>query len=171
MSQAPEEPLDAPQLADAAAIVERRYRIAGFTRLADRVASADGEAEARLEFDGGSGVPTARLRVRAQLVLICQRCLRPLRQTVESTSQLAFVEQDAVAVPAGHEAVSGDARRIDLASLVEDELLLALPLVAIHGRDEDCAAPKLPADARHETPPPSPASRRPFAGLKDLLKH
>jgi uncharacterized metal-binding protein YceD (DUF177 family) len=71
-------------------------------------------------------------------------------------------------VPAGHEAITGDPKRVDLAGLVEDELLLALPVIARHAPDADC---RLPADVAPAGEPRAPGMRRPFAGLKDLLKH
>jgi uncharacterized metal-binding protein YceD (DUF177 family) len=49
---------------------------------------------------------------------------------------------------------------------VEDELLLALPLISRHAAGEACELPQAQAarTAGRDT-------RRPFAGLKDLLKN
>jgi uncharacterized protein len=64
--------------------------------------------------------------------------------------------------------VTTDPRAVDLHALVEDELLLSLPLVPRH-EAEDCgpralaAGPDEEDDARETT--------RPFAGLRELLKH
>ena len=107
--------------------------------------------------------------VQASVLLTCQRCLGPLRRVLESTSRLAFVASDEVPVPAEREAVACDPHRLDLAALVEDELLLALPLIARHAPGEACTLPDAAA-AQVVTDEPG-ATRRPFAGLKDLLKH
>ncbi len=65
----------------------------------------------------------------------------------------------------------GDPRRVDLAGLVEDELLLSLPLIAVHVGGESCL-PQAPQALGAEDEAPAPQEmRRPFAGLKDLLKH
>jgi len=171
MSRAPKEPLDALNLAAAATVVERDYCLANFVRLAERLAAPGGAAHARMVFRSVDGLPTAELQVRAPAVLICQRCLGPMRQTLESTSKLVFVVSEDAAVPEDHEAIAGDPRRVDIAELVEDELLLSLPLVATHGAGDDCATPgpRVPGDAVAE--PSAQELRRPFAGLKELLKH
>jgi uncharacterized metal-binding protein YceD (DUF177 family) len=56
-----------------------------------------------------------------------------------------------------------------LAALVEDELLLALPIIPQHEAGEVCALPA----GEGESPDAADTAemRRPFAGLKDLLKH
>lgn len=145
--------------------------LADFPRLADRLAASDGVAQARLALHSTGGVPTGELKVRTELWLTCQRCLRPMSQALESTSQFAFVEREDAAAPAGHEAIPGDPRRVDLAALVEDELLLSLPLIPRHGDESQCAAelPRPTGDA--DMGPPQQEMRRPFAGLKELLKH
>ncbi|MGH8242276.1 MAG: YceD family protein [Steroidobacteraceae bacterium] len=160
-------PLNALGLAATGAVVERQYPIGGFARLADRLADASGSAQVRLELALFDGTPVGRLELRAPVSLICQRCLGPLRRELVSESRLAFVAGDDAEVPAEYEAVAGDARRIDLAALVEDELLLSLPLIVQHAPEEDCS----PQGAVAESRPVAPEMRRPFAGLKDLLKH
>lgn len=170
MSSAPDELLDALRLAPESAVVERSYPLGRFMRLADRLATTAGEARARLAFQDVGGVPTGVLQLRAGVMLNCQRCLGPVRRTLESKSQLAFVPSEDAPVPADHETIAGDPERIDLATLVEDELLLSLPLVATHGADEECEA-AVPGAAGEGKEPRVPAKRRPFAGLKDLLKH
>ena len=79
-----------------------------------------------------------------------------------------FAEQDAPELPEGYEAVGGDPRKLDLAALVEDELLLGLPIIPQHEAGEAC---ELPAAVAAAPEAGAPEMRRPFAGLKDLLKH
>ena len=171
MSRVPQEPLDALNLAAAATVVEREFRLAEFARLVDRLAAPEGAAEVRMAFRSAAGVPTGELRVHALAMLTCQRCLGPMRRTLESTAQLAFVAREDAPVPADHEAIAGDPRRVNLMALVEDELLLSLPLIAVHGADEECMAPGLQAARDTSSGPPAKEMRRPFAGLKELLKH
>jgi len=170
MSSAPDQLLDALRLAPEEAVVERSYPLVRFTRLTDRLATSAGEARARLAFKVVGGVPTGVLRLRAEVVLDCQRCLGPVRRILESTSLLAFVQSEDAPVPADHDTIAGDPERIDLATLVEDELLLSLPLVPAHRADEDCRA-AIPDAADEGKEARLPEKRRPFAGLKDLLKH
>ena len=55
--------------------------------------------------------------------------------------------------------------RISLAELVEEELLLALPLAPMHGEGQGCSVK--PAA---ESGPASEPKQRPFAGLRELMK-
>ncbi|MGQ0429056.1 MAG: YceD family protein [Gammaproteobacteria bacterium] len=164
--------LDAERAAAAGSVLEREYRIADFVRLADRLARPQGTASVRMVLALVDGIATAELQVRATAELTCQRCLRPLRRVLQSESQLAFVASEDSTVPEGREAIAGDTRCVDLASLVEDELLLALPLIARHAASEACELPasaQWPAAAEAEHA--GQAMRRPFAELKDLMKH
>ena len=163
----PDRPLDALGLARSATRVEREYEVAGFARLSDRLAEPEGRAKARAEFGVEGSWPVVRLAVEADVVLTCQRCLRPMRRRIESGSRLVFAEEGVPELPEGYEPLGGDPRKLDIAVLVEDELLLALPIIPQHGEGEACELPHSGAgeDAA------AGEMRRPFAGLKDLLKH
>jgi DUF177 domain-containing protein len=167
MPTPPDRPLDAQGLARGGATVERDYPIAGFMRLRDRLAEATGNAAARAEFALQNGFATARLTVEAEVALTCQRCLGPVRRRLESASRLVFAPEETPELPPDHEAIGGDPLRLDLAALVEDELILSLPLIAQHASTEACTAPRVATKPQEE----APEMRRPFAGLKDLLKH
>ena len=166
-----EQPLDVLDLAAVGRVVERQFPIADFGRLGDRLAEPGGSAQVRLEFGMIDGTPAAVLRLQAGVTIECQRCLRPVRRTVESESRLAFVAREDATLPAEHEPVVGDPRRVDLAALVEEELLLAVPLFARHAPDEECGWPAQAGSRKSEPAPAAQEMRLPFAGLKDLMKH
>ncbi len=167
MSTPPDRPLDALGLARSAARIERDFDVAGFARLGDRLADPSGRAKARAEFGLEGSWPVVRLAVEADVALNCQRCLRAMRRKIESASRLVFAEEGAPELPDGYEPVGGDPRKLDLAALVEDELLLALPIIPQHGEGEACELPHGGADGEAA----AGDMRRPFAGLRDLLKH
>ncbi len=169
MSAASDRPLDALGLARNAALVEKEFPVAGFVRLRDRLAEPTGVARARAGFYVAGRWPAALLAVQADVVLTCQRCLGPVRRRLESSSQLVFAEEGAPELPDGHEAVGGDPRKQDLAALVEDELLLALPLIPVHEAGEACGLAAVGTQAAGDAQ--DSEMRRPFAGLKELLKH
>jgi uncharacterized protein len=171
MSMPPDRPLDALGLARSAARVEREFQVAAFERLGDRLAEPAGTAKARAEFGLQGHWPVVRLAVTADLVLTCQRCLGPMQQTLSLESNLVFAEEGAPELPGGFEAIGGDPRKLDLAALVEDELLLGLPLIPHHEAGETCGLAAAPAGLTNEPAAETPEMRRPFAGLKDLLKH
>lgn len=167
MSTPPDRPLDAQGLARSGTTVERDYPITEFARLRDRLAEVTGSARVRAEFALQGGFATAQLAVEAEVVLTCQRCLGPVSRRLESASPLVFAPEDTPELPPDHEAIGVDPLRLDLAALVEDELILSLPLIAQHASTEACNAPGVATKPLDE----APEMRRPFAGLKDLLKH
>lgn len=68
----------------------------------------------------------------------CQRCLEVFQRPVEASSQLAVVETDeqAAELPEGLEPLLATTE-VDLWAVVEDELVLALPVYSYH-EDETC---------------------------------
>lgn len=169
MSTPPDRPLDVLGLARDRALVEREFPIAGFARLRDRLAEPTGQARARAQFGLAGEWPIVQLALEADVVMSCQRCLKPVRRRVASQSQLVFAPEDAPELPGDYEAIGGDPRMVDFAALVEDELLLGLPLIPRHEADEKCTPPGGGEIVNGETQ--ATEMRRPFAGLRDLLKH
>lgn len=103
-----------------------------------------------------------RLQARADVWLQCQRCLQPLRQALEIDRRIRFVRGEAQAEALDAESeddVLALTRWLDLRELVEDELLLALPLVPRH----DACTPPAKADDGSDTP-----AENPFAALASL---
>lgn len=81
--------------------------------------------------------PEVRLHLRGTttLALTCQRCLEPVEATVTFDRDFLFVttESEAAALDAdSEEDVLVLGRAFDLLELVEDELLLEVPLVPMH---------------------------------------
>jgi uncharacterized protein len=87
------------------------------------------------------------------LALQCQRCLAPLDVNVAMTRRFRFVAGEAAAAQLDAESeedVLALTRALDLQELVEDELLLALPLVPMHAQCPE-PLPKPKADSEGET--------------------
>ena len=170
MPAAPADKVDVEVLATEGASFERRYDLDRFARLADVIAAPGGEAVARFRFlHLAEDVPGCELSVEAEASLRCERCLEIFRQPLRSQARLAFVagEADEGRVPDDCEAVTLGPDRASLSELVEDELLLSLPVVPLHGEGTACAAERAVAagDAAGTA-----ETHRPFAGLKELLK-
>jgi uncharacterized protein len=99
---------------------------------------------------------------------VCQRCLKPMRHAVTGHARIALVVSEAEAdrVPPEFEPVHAPAGRIRLRDLVEEEVLLGLPLVPLHDDQRECApaAPLAPeADIAN-------SMQTPFERLSELLK-
>ncbi len=90
------------------------------------------------------GKPFLRLAVRGQVVLACQRCLEPLVHDVALGAQLflARSEQEANELPLDDDEFDFIVAtpEVDVEALVEEEVLLGLPLVPKHARCVDEAA-------------------------------
>jgi uncharacterized protein len=114
----------------------------------------------------GSGVQTwLHLEANARLELVCQRCLQPVAMPIAAQRSFMFVHGEARAAELdeqSEEDVLALTRDLDLRDLVEDELLLSLPLVPKH---EQCDQPLLQAATDAESPVERP---HPFAALASL---
>jgi uncharacterized protein len=154
--------LDIGPLADARADIDFSIPLKEFPRVVPLLAAPDGEARGRVDFSREGRIAVAKVSVNAQVTLLCQRCLAPLKWPVDSTGRAALVatHAEAARVPETLETVLAPEYRISLRDLVEEELLLALPLVPRH-QDDECAGER--ASTPDET-------HRPFGQLGELLK-
>ena len=122
-----------------------------------------------LELVGGtdeSGQPLLTGWVRGDLELRCERCGEGMRFEFDVPLVLALVGDDATAaaVASRYDPVLVTGEHMALVDLIEDEVLLALPLVATHPEAECHGAKVFSAE-----PEFSPQTQRPFASLADLL--
>jgi len=79
--------------------------------------------------------PWLHLTVETSVPQICQRCLGPVDVAVQVDREFRFVESEAVAEQQDEECDEDllvTSREFDLAALIEDEVLMALPLVPRH---------------------------------------
>lgn len=115
------------------------------------------------------GVDQIWLDVQAllQLPMQCQRCLGAVLQTVQAERSFRFVADEATAAALDNEAeedILVISRDLDALALVEDELILSLPLVPLH---EMCpqAVPMSAVDPAFEEVAKRPKPFEVLAGL------
>lgn len=118
---------------------------------------------------GAKGEPEVWLHLVADAVipLTCQRCLTPVDVPLQVDQRFRFVADEATAEAEDDEAdedVLALTPEFDLPTLVEDELLMALPIVPRHDRCQP-AAPLATADLGAHQVPQKP---NPFAVLATL---
>lgn len=128
-----------------------RLPLSALPRLRSSLAADDGSVEFDLEF-GKDEIGVARLRVRAEaaLPLTCQRTLEVFALPVHVDTRLGLIarEEDEAALPGGYEPLLVGDGALNLADVVEDELILALPVVPVkpgvepsvhawHGTEQD----------------------------------
>lgn len=138
-------------------------------RLGESVLNLAGEAQVSLSGDvDRSRNKLIRGHVTANLSLECQRCVQEMILSVDRSFTLVLVSEDAEeALSEEFEPLLCDGSMLLTADVVEDELILALPLIPRH--EYDCGFK--PAETRQETKPVETAeTQKPFAGLADLIK-
>lgn len=112
--------------------------------------------------------------LRAEVILECQRCMKPMAQTLTSDFRLGLVTSDeqALQLPNELEPFQTDNVDADLWSMVEDELLLVLPSFPLHERS-DCQATEILESFERDLEAPEPEAEKrknPFDVLADLKK-
>ncbi|MDI6955681.1 23S rRNA accumulation protein YceD [Pantoea sp. Pa-EAmG] len=131
-------------------------------RLAETVVSVDSDVECTMSF----AIDNQRLAVlegtaETQVTLSCQRCNQSFSHHVHVSYCFSPVSSDeqAEALPEAYEPVDiNDFGEIDLLAVIEDELILALPVVPVHDSehcevsDADMVFGKLPAEAEKPNP-------------------
>jgi len=172
------EVLDAWRMVTARRGFEGRLPLSSMHRLRDALAGDEdgapagevpgGDVHFRLEFDRDAlQVPYVELRIDAQLPLQCQRSLQRFLLPVSVVQRLGLIrdEVDEAALPPGYEALllpaDGELRPADL---VEDELILAVPVVPVSPGSESVER-DWPVQADEET------RANPFSALAALKKN
>ena len=113
--------------------------LADLDRLAPLLTSTEGEAAFALAFDTDSeGRPTVAVSVRASLPVQCQRCLGTVIQEVDARSSLVVVAgpDEAARLEDDVDPLLVGDDRLALRSLLEDELILAIPAAPTHPPEE-----------------------------------
>ena len=132
--------IDSLDFARNAGTLRGKIAVADMPRLQDALYSDEGVLEYALS--GGtneSGKPALRCEVTGELQLRCQRCLGAYMHPFVVRTSLVLVEDEAQLAESDNEmdsdAIVADPK-MDVLALVEDEVLLALPLAPMHSLSE-----------------------------------
>jgi uncharacterized protein len=126
-------------LAERGAVLEGTIDLVRFSRLKGLLNSSAGSARARIAFRRSQDdVLLVELECEADLELICQHCLDPLRHEVRERVGFAVAETEGslAQLPEGMESIALNGERFQPATVIEDELIVSLPLVPRHGDDK-----------------------------------
>ena len=156
--------------------------VAGMTRLGDGLRPPADATATQVEWsaDGLWSQPLGdqpqirlRLRARATVWLTCQRCLQPVALPLEVDRLVRFARDEDEAARLDEEDDDEDVlampRALDLLALLEDELILAMPIVPRH----DACPQALPWSGEPSVPlgaVPEAPQEHPFAALKRLKR-
>lgn len=133
-----------------ARVVRGEVPVALLERLAAITVKTDDRLEAEFAFgQDASGQAFLRGRIAGTLKMQCQRCLEAMDYPVALTVSLALVrtEEDGERLPAEYEPLLVSGPTLSLYGVLEDEIILALPIVAMHEGD-NC-----PVEANYSTVP------------------
>ncbi len=173
MKDRPQDPraLDVAAFCKQAGTLSGEWPLAALDRLAASFAApSDGAARwsaagSLRPVAGGQAEVWLALQARAEVPLLCQRCLQPMTEALDVSRHFRFVRSEDEAAELDEESeddVLALPARLDLLALVEDELILALPIVPRHG---ECPQPLvMPMAELDEEPAPNPFAA--LAGLK-----
>jgi uncharacterized protein len=178
MSPGPADQVNAQELASRAALVERTFGLDQLPRVQDAGGLPGTRVAAGLRFGTDEGRTTIDVHVTGVAVVPCQRCLRACECALDDSSRVVVVRDDAEEVPGGCEPFVAVPEHLSLAALVEEQVLLALPLVPMHEAGEGgCSAadvvPLAPGHGSREGAAAEPVAddkQTPFANLRELLE-
>lgn len=167
MSHTVPDVLDAWRMVAARREFEGRIPLAAMTRLGSSLVDTEGEVRFRLAFGiDALRVSYVELGIDAELPMECQSSLKRFLLPVRISQRLGLIrdEADEAALPEEYEALLVDAdAMLRPAELVEDELILALPVVAV--------APDAEVVERDFAPTTEETAKaNPFAALAGLKK-
>jgi uncharacterized protein len=167
MNAALPESVDAWRMVQARRLFHGSLPLAAMARLRDSLAATAGMVTFDLEF-GRDDLGVAHLHVRADaaLPLTCQRTLETFELPVHIDTRLGLITQEAEesALPTGYEPLLTSDGTLRLADVIEDELILALPVIPV----KPGALPQVHGGWTDSEEPKEAVRPNPFAALQKI---
>jgi uncharacterized protein len=114
------------------------FNISDFPRLVSTLTDSSGEIHVDLQF----GIDEEGLRyikgpIKTEVEQTCQRCMQPVKLAIEAELCVSPVLSDAQAssIPSHYEPVIVEREGQELLPIIEDELILQLPMIALHDNE------------------------------------
>lgn len=163
--------VDPLTLADKGRTFRGRIPLTRLERLQDRLSDTQGELEVELSFGrNADGIRYLAGHVEGCLPLICERCLGRMSWDVKLDFNLALLESEGLIdrIPERYEPLLIEAGEIRPVEVIEDELLLTLPMYPKHAEEQDCQL--LQATEAADEPATEEPRENPFAALASLKR-
>lgn len=169
--------LNVPAFARDARTLEGEWALTSFARLSTSLLPSPKDAGRVATWQvtgsehavpGATAQPRLHLTARLEVSLQCQRCLQPMTGLLQIERRFRFAADEAEAIKLDDETdddVLVSSRDFDLHELLEDELILALPIVPRH---QSCPEPLQVPGAADPTAEPGEVRPNPFAVLARL---
>lgn len=131
---------DLAALGDREAVLAGEFELAELTRLRPLLHEGrGGRVAATLRCSRGPGGEVGlALHFAAKLSVTCQRCLEPLECALDETVEWIAAETDPGAASDERNVLELDGDRLRPVALLEDELIVALPMAPRHASIDEC---------------------------------
>ena len=166
MSTTLPEKLDPWRMVQGRRVFEGTLAVAQLPRLVGLLASAEGEVACKIEFGRDEfDISYVDIHVDTSLMMVCQRSMVEFSQPVHINQRLGLISDDSeeARLPEGYDPLLIENGAICLKDVIEDELILGLPVVAL--------SPGAPLEQVPVTAGPVPEDEQPpnpFAALGQL---
>ena len=168
--------LDATKLARKNSIIEGSLLFSSLDLLSEYQSCENAKLTGTFKFHlGKNGRVFVDGTINVGLQLICQRCMQPMLHPISSEFTLVCIDnqdQEKQLAVEGYESVLLNNGKLEVPNLIQEEVLLAIPIVAYHKTEDctghqsySCADKLVSTDQNH---PKSSNSNNPFAILKNL---
>ena len=159
--------IEPKRLARNGEVIAGQYAIHDMQRLGGLLLDQAGLVIFRLEFiyDDKQNIPFISGEIKAQVKIQCQRCLGGMELKINNPVYLGIVADcaESIALPDGCEPLQTGEASLSLQGMIEDELILALPISAMHNANV-CKATELINEINNKT------GDSPFAALDKLTR-
>ena len=137
MSADPSQLLDPLRLARAGKRIMGKFPVRDLSRIQDRLLVNEGDVSYSLRFsldELNLCLCLIDIEINGKITLACQRCMGPFELECGKSSLIAVLTaKDGIDIlPREYEPIVLDEQAITIQGLIEDELLLAIPLLAAH---------------------------------------
>ena len=135
--------VDPRKLADRGITLTGELPLADFSRVCELLTDTAGLVRVAFEFSRDEQkVAVMQLKLESEVRMICQRCLDEAVIPVSGEYLYAIVVPgtEETHFPQGYDVLEVGEEPLDLLALIEDELLLSLPIVPMHP-PEECQQP------------------------------
>jgi DUF177 domain-containing protein len=166
MPSDPSQSINPLRLAKSEERIEGSLLLDSFVRLKDALLDNKGELKYSLSFSfDESGACVIECIIDTQLIFECQRCFKPVKIDVHSDSLLGIAndKDEFEALAKEYEPLQLHDEAISVQELIEDELLLAIPISPLH-EENDCSGKEILDEINANS------KINPFAALAALKK-
>jgi uncharacterized protein len=161
--------LDAAVSARAGTTLHRSFSDADLPRVVEAGAQPGSAIDARLQFLEMEGKVAIDGKLSGTATLTCQRCMKPAAVPLRDEFHVVLVSEDSAEELGGYEPVVANSARLDVRWLIEEQTLLALPLVPMHEEDQ-CEQVDVDVQRVQTARDPAAPTQKPFENLRDLLR-